>query len=305
MAVTRERFEQGMSYAAYKAQMTRNRERLEANEAAVKLAPEDLAFFTNLPKPLDVLVLAEDWCGDVINNLPVIGKLAEASNKLNLRILLRDQHLDIMDQFLHKGEFRSIPAVVIFDEKFQALGHWNERPDQVTELQAQARRDLFANDPILKAYTPDTPFADLPEEARERLRASSVAFFEQNRDFSNRAVVNELRKLVDGQSGTAAASSAAHAATNGAAVATTTAARPKISITYCADCGYENQTLGLVSALMMAFTTEVASIEILPWQDGAFDVTVNGDLVHSMYRDGGFPENEAIITAVRERVAGA
>jgi selenoprotein W-related protein len=304
MAVTRERFEQGMSYQAYKEQMTRNRERLEANEAAVQLDPEDVAFFANLPKPLNVLVLAEDWCGDVINNLPVIGKLAEATDKLDLRILLRDQHLDIMDQYLHKGEFRSIPAVIILDENFQALGHWNERPDAVTELQAQMRRDLFTNDPLLKAYTPETPFADLPEEARERLRTASANFFEQNRHFSNRAVIHDLRKLIEGQAGTAnSASSTIALASNGDSVATTTAARPKISITYCAECGYENQTLSLVSTLMTTFLTEIATIEILPWQDGAFDVTVNGDLVHSMYRDGGFPENETIIAAVRERIA--
>ena len=48
---------------------------------------------------------------------------------------------------------------------------------------------------------------------------------------------------------------------------------------------------------------DIAGIELIPWQDGAFDVTVNGDLVHSMYRDGGFPEHETIITAVRERMA--
>ena len=90
MAVTKERFAQGLTYAEYKAQMTRNQERLLANEAAVVLEPADLAFFRQLPAPFHVLVLAEDWCGDVINNLPVLGRMAEASGKLDVRIFLRD-----------------------------------------------------------------------------------------------------------------------------------------------------------------------------------------------------------------------
>jgi selenoprotein W-related protein len=77
----------------------------------------------------------------------------------------------------------------------------------------------------------------------------------------------------------------------------------KVRIVYCASCGYEPQTLDLTNALMHAFVYDLASIELVPWQDGAFDVVVDGDLIHSMYRDGGFPANETIIQAVRERLA--
>jgi selenoprotein W-related protein len=76
----------------------------------------------------------------------------------------------------------------------------------------------------------------------------------------------------------------------------------KVSIVYCASCGYEPQTIELASALMHTFTYDLASIEIIPWQEGAFDVVVDGDLVHSMYRDGGFPATETMIAAVRERI---
>src|SRR5262245_57876269 len=76
MSITSERFEQGLTYDAYKAQMTRNQERLENNERTVEFAGDDLAFFAQLPTPLHVLALAEDWCGDVIANLPILGRLA-------------------------------------------------------------------------------------------------------------------------------------------------------------------------------------------------------------------------------------
>lgn len=75
----------------------------------------------------------------------------------------------------------------------------------------------------------------------------------------------------------------------------------KVTITYCAECGYEPQTLALCKALMDTFQYELSSIELIPWYEGAFDVRVGGDLVHSMYRDGGFPENDTIIQAVRAK----
>ena len=77
----------------------------------------------------------------------------------------------------------------------------------------------------------------------------------------------------------------------------------KVTITYCAECGYEPQTLALTDALMRAFTHQLSSIELVPWYEGSFDVAVNGTLVHSMYRDGGFPENDKVIRAVREQLA--
>lgn len=76
----------------------------------------------------------------------------------------------------------------------------------------------------------------------------------------------------------------------------------KVSITYCAECGYEPQTLALAEALMKQFAHDLSEIELIPWVDGSFDVTVDGELVHSMYRDGGFPEHAAIVAAVRRHL---
>ena len=77
----------------------------------------------------------------------------------------------------------------------------------------------------------------------------------------------------------------------------------KVKITYCAECGYEPQTLALTGALMEAFGHELASIELIPWYEGSFDVSVGGELVHSMYRDGGFPEHQTVLNAVRTHLS--
>jgi selenoprotein W-related protein len=77
----------------------------------------------------------------------------------------------------------------------------------------------------------------------------------------------------------------------------------KVTIAYCAECGYEPQTLSLASALMDAFGYRLSAIELVPWHDGAFDVIVGGVVVHSMLRDGGFPAHDTVVTAVSERLA--
>ncbi len=84
------------------------------------------------------------------------------------------------------------------------------------------------------------------------------------------------------------------------------AVRPiKVTITYCAECGYEPQTLALADALMRRFGHQLSSIELVPWYEGSFDVTVDGELVHSMYRDGGFPEPATIVDAVQGKLTEA
>ena len=82
------------------------------------------------------------------------------------------------------------------------------------------------------------------------------------------------------------------------------AKRPvKVTITYCSECGYEPQTLALAEALMKEFRHELAGIELIPWYEGSFDVTVDGELVHSMFREGGFADHALVFDAVRQHQA--
>jgi hypothetical protein len=193
MTIDRARFEQGLTYDDYKAQMTRNRERVDENETRVQLGGKDLAAFRALPRPVKVLVLAEDWCGDVIANLPVLGRLAKDSGKLDVRIFLRDQNDDIMQRYLNKGQFKSIPVFVFFDEDFRELGHWIERPASVTEVRAKRRREIFAAHP--EFGSPDAPVDQLPEEVRIRLQGELAKMREETTKFANAEVVRELREI--------------------------------------------------------------------------------------------------------------
>ena len=197
MTVTHERFVQGMTYAAYKEQMTRNRERLEENERTVELIAADLAFFRALPEALKVVVITEDWCGDAIANLPVLARLAEASGKLELRIFLRDQNLDLADQYLKEGKYRSVPTIIFFTTDMHQLGVWIERPAKITAQQNTELATLFATAPELQGIAPDTSPAILPDAARNRLMSSYTEFQARTRVDANAEVVREVRALVE------------------------------------------------------------------------------------------------------------
>lgn len=194
--VTRERFETGLTYEQWKAQMTRNQERHNANERGVQLGEAELAPFKRLPKPVNVLMLAEDWCGDVIANTPIVGRIASETGTLNVRVFLRDQNPDIMDAYLNRGKYKSIPTVVFFDDDFNELGRWIERPASVTKLREERRQAIYRDNP--EFGSPDAPVDQLPEEARIRLTQAIAAMREETKPFADREVVRELGELVAG-----------------------------------------------------------------------------------------------------------
>jgi len=197
MTMTPERFSTGLSYEAYKAAMSRNRERVEANEPKVILDPEVVRFFKGLPQPLNVVVLAEDWCGDVIANLPVIGVLAKAVGTLDLRIFYRDQNPDLIERWLNQGKYQSIPVVAFFDQRFRELGHWIERPASVTELRARKRGEIFATHP--EFGSPDAPIDQLPDDVRAALQTELQKMRDETTPFAYAEVQRELRELVAAQ----------------------------------------------------------------------------------------------------------
>jgi Thioredoxin len=196
VAVTREQFEAGMTYDAYKAQMTRNREQFERNEQNLALSSGDLAAFANLPRPLKVLALGEDWCGDVVANLPILGRLARESGKLDVRVLLRDQEpgTQVMDQYLNQGQFRSIPVFVFLDDNFRELGVFIERPSSVSSVRAEKTAQLYAQHPEWGSQS--TPISELPEDIRIQVQAAMQQMRQETAPFANGEVVRELRELV-------------------------------------------------------------------------------------------------------------
>jgi hypothetical protein len=196
VGISKERFESGLTYEQWKAQMTRNRERHDANEQGLKLSEADLAPFKSLKKPVNVLMLAEDWCGDVIANAPIVGRIASEVDTLNLRVFLRDQNEDLMNQYLKEGKYKSIPTVVFFDEDLNELGRWIERPESVTKLRAEKQAALYRDHPEFGSPG-DTP-DKLPEDARIKLTQAIAQMREETKPFADSEVVRELGEIAKG-----------------------------------------------------------------------------------------------------------
>lgn len=134
--VTEERYYKGLTYLGYLAKAGENKERFFEMESTFKLSTEDARDFKDIVKKqgvLKVLALAEDSSPDVHRALPVLYKIVEASG-MELRIFQRDQNLDIMDLFLNKGQFRSIPTFVFFSPDLKYLCHWIERPAKAVKF---------------------------------------------------------------------------------------------------------------------------------------------------------------------------
>jgi hypothetical protein len=74
-----------------------------------------------------LLVIAEDWCGDASSTVPILARFADTVPGMQLRVVRRDEHPELMDRYLTNGA-RSIPIVIVLDENFRELGHWGPRP---------------------------------------------------------------------------------------------------------------------------------------------------------------------------------
>jgi len=194
MAVTQERFNEGLTYQQYVDQMTQNKDRFVENEGTVQLKPNDVAAFKNLPEKLNVLVIAEDWCGDVIAGLPVLGKLADEAGTLNVRVFLRDQNEDLMNQYLKEGKFKSIPVVAFFDQQMHERGHFIERPAAQTAEAAAARNAFFAAHPEYNAPQ-NTDFGDLSPEARQAWGVENTKLRTERAAAWNQLLVDEMKKI--------------------------------------------------------------------------------------------------------------
>ncbi|HEX4995535.1 MAG TPA: thioredoxin family protein [Methylomirabilota bacterium] len=130
--MTPERFAQGMTFAAYLAQMRTNKERFEKRMADSEITPADREAIRG--RKLKILVITEDWCGDALVGFPALARLVAGAPDVEMRVFLRDENPDVMDQYLKRGLYRTIPVFVFFDEQMSELARFMERQDVVTEL---------------------------------------------------------------------------------------------------------------------------------------------------------------------------
>ena len=126
-----QRFASGLTWKDYMAQMGDTRARTEENYRKSALTDEERKFFSGITQVRYVLMLAENWCGDVHRNSPLVAHICEAMPSCELRVFFRDKETDLRDTFLNNG-YQSIPVVVFFDKDWNEIGRWIERAHPAT-----------------------------------------------------------------------------------------------------------------------------------------------------------------------------
>ena len=111
-----------------------NEARMNRLEKTIEIVDEVKAKLENLDKKYIWLVLAEGWCGDAAQVLPVIHKMAETTNKVELKIALRDDNDALMQHFLTNGG-KAIPKLIVLDaETSEVIADWGPRPHGAKQL---------------------------------------------------------------------------------------------------------------------------------------------------------------------------
>lgn len=118
-----------------------NIQRMNRLDKTTVLLNEWEYLFSKMESSFKWVVLTEGWCGDAAQIVPVINKIAEASNgKISLELLLRDENLELMDKYLTNGG-RAIPKLICYDESNTVLWNWGPRPKGVQDFINQLKAD--------------------------------------------------------------------------------------------------------------------------------------------------------------------
>lgn len=134
-------FEKGLTSKEYIDSMQRHKENLQKVYTSFQLSETHREVLSTVPTAgIKVIVLTEDWCGDAMVNIPILLRIAEETN-IDVRFILRDCNLELMDQYLTNGTARSIPIFIFIDEAGNELAVWGPRAaivqQRFEELKAQ------------------------------------------------------------------------------------------------------------------------------------------------------------------------
>ena len=194
--ITPERFRQGLTWADFLGSAKVNRDKFEHNYHNPVLTQAELAFFRRASErpdgPRKLLAIAEAWCGDVYRELPTAVRIAEAAG-MDLRIFLRDENPDIMDEFVsNEGKSRAIPVFVFYTPGMQYITHFTERSATAHAGLAVAKEEAKA-----KLNLPaEATFGNLPDPQRQLFLEEVIARIQPYSDQWRRDAVKEIRQLL-------------------------------------------------------------------------------------------------------------
>ncbi|APU09637.1 thioredoxin [Cellulophaga lytica] len=111
-----------------------NDKRMKRLDKTTKLPDATISKIKQVTAKVTWLVLTESWCGDAAQSMPVMQKFAEQSSNINVKVILRDENLELMNHFLYNNTL-SIPRLIAFNEDTQeVIGDWGPRPSTLSKI---------------------------------------------------------------------------------------------------------------------------------------------------------------------------
>ena len=133
-------FNSGKDYADWlkSGEAPENQNRMEALRAEQAIEPHVAGLLKALPRPVYVIAIAEDWCGDVVRHVPVLQAIAAAAPNLQVRYITREQWPDVFARFLTNGG-EAVPKFIFLSDQFVECGNWGPMPNACRELIARGK----------------------------------------------------------------------------------------------------------------------------------------------------------------------
>ena len=111
-----------------------NNSRMNRLDKTIKILESHQNQLKNLSTKITFLIISEGWCGDAAQIVPVLNKLANCSETIDFKIVIRDENLELMDLFLTNGN-RAIPLLLIIDtETGELIAKWGPRPKVASKM---------------------------------------------------------------------------------------------------------------------------------------------------------------------------
>ncbi len=193
MAISKETFDSGMTGQEFLDIVEANKDKFLENVDQATIPDDVKAFFTE--HPVSIAAIGEDWCTDVVHFMPVVIKLAQEVDGVDLRVFQRDK-TDLINSYLNQGKYQSIPVFVLMDADWNELGHFIERPANATKAMAEESTRFQRENQDLEGVA--RSYDNMPDETRQQVRANAARFRWDNFDEWNGYFFDELKALAAG-----------------------------------------------------------------------------------------------------------
>lgn len=181
-----------MDLTTYLGQMTQNRDLFITRIDEANISDAGREVFGQ--EPLRLLVLTEDFCTDSAQFIPPLAKMSQELPEVELRLLLRDQHRDLADNYRRRDGYQAIPVIIVLDSEGNELGFLIERPRRVYDELATETRRFAREHPELAAV--NRTYDKMPPETKAAVRANAERFRDAHQELWTRWLFEDLAEIV-------------------------------------------------------------------------------------------------------------